>query len=201
MAQSRDGFVGKRFGRLTVLGYLGSRAKGKKIQGYWECVCDCGMYKEVSTNALTSGSTRSCGCLKIEANSIAGKQRKTHGQSKSKEYRLWAGMIFRATNKKSLDYKLYGPRGVYSVWEDSFEEFLAHIGEIPKDGKRYSIERIDNNIGYFPGNVKWMEVPLQARNKGQYSSNTSGVTGVCFFKLGGKGSWCATWNDENKNYG
>lgn len=198
MQTPRNDLTGKKFGNLVVLEYLGSRLRSGLKRGIWRCLCGCGNTTEQETNSLTSGHSKSCGCLKILANSAAGKQRRTHGMSKSKEYKLWAGMIYRATNEESLDYALYGPRGVYTPWEHSFEDFYAHIGAIPKDGKKYSLERVNNNIGYFPGNVIWLELPLQARNKGQYSNNKSGVTGVCFLKGRGKGRWAATWCDVNK---
>lgn len=198
MGTPRIDLTEQQCGRLTVIEYLGSKMRGGVKRGVWQCVCECGNTTEIETNSLTSGHAQSCGCLQREAASRSGMKRKTHGLCKTKEYRHWAGMIFRVTNKESADYLLYNPRGIYEPWRNSFEEFYKDLGPIPKEGKKYSLERLNNNVGYFPGNVVWLELPLQARNKGQYSNNTSGVTGVCFLSKGGLGSWTATWSDANK---
>lgn len=59
-----EAFIGRRFGRLTVLGKTGETAKrGSRRVPLWECRCDCGNTALVQMDSLTSGTTRSCGCL------------------------------------------------------------------------------------------------------------------------------------------
>ena len=67
---------------------------------------------------------------------------------------------------------------MFEDWQHSFEMFFEHIGYMPKDGNKYSCDRIDNNKGYVPGNGRWATDAQQARNKGKMKNNTSGVTGV-----------------------
>lgn len=96
---------GKRFGRLTVICCSGTK---KSLGGYpykmWLCKCDCGNYKELSTGNLTSGNTKSCGCLKVDKNLA---RFTTHGESKTKLYRVWASMKDRCYRKGSNGYENY----------------------------------------------------------------------------------------------
>lgn len=64
--------TGKRYGRLTVLGRSRKDSKWRKV--YWVCHCSCGRFTEVQTNHLTSGATRSCGCIVVEL----GRARRTN---------------------------------------------------------------------------------------------------------------------------
>src|SRR5688572_22665668 len=91
--------------------------------------------------------------------------RTTHGMRKSLTYAAWGAMKQRCTNKKLACYPKYGGRGitVCERWMHSFENFLADVGEKPAKG--YSLERVDNNKGYEPGNVIWATIKQQARNK------------------------------------
>lgn len=85
----------------------------------------------------------------------------------------------RISNPSDPDYPAYGGAGLTfdPAWDD-FGVFLSHIGFKPKDGKRYSVDRIDNDKGYVHGNVRWATDAQQARNKGSYKNNSTGVTGV-----------------------
>lgn len=103
-----------------------------------------------------------------------------HGHSPrsgfSKEYRTWKAMINRTTNPKSQDYYNYGGRGIYTCerWKD-FVNFYEDMGDKPEG---YSLERIDNDKGYFPENCKWETAINQARNRRKSSANSSGYVGV-----------------------
>ena len=103
--------------------------------------------------------------------------------SKSKEYSSWYNIKERCLNPNAISYQNYGGAGVemFSGWQDSFELFFEHIGRMPDDGCYYSCDRIDNDKGYAPGNVRWATRSQQNKNKTKYSNNTSGVTGVTWW--------------------
>lgn len=197
MEKPRVDLTGQRFGRLLVVEYLGTKLYSGKLRGNWLCSCDCGKDTEQMTFSLRSSGVLSCGCRQREAARIQGKLSKTHGLRGTKEYSCWANMVQRATNPNSLEFNIYGPRGIYGPWKTSFEIFIEHIGMMPTDGKRYSIERVDNTVGYFPDNVMWLVQSLQPRNQSQRSDNKSGVTGVHFQETTGIPYWVASWVDNN----
>ena len=153
--------TGQRFGRWTVVKV--DDVKNRLI--YWKVVCDCGNVGSVSSGNLRAGLSKSCGCFAIESK----KNRIKHGEcrrstGKSKERSTWAGMKSRCLNKNQKAYARYGRRGitVCDRWRDSFSDFLADMGRCP-DG--HSLERINNNGNYEPGNCKWATAKEQARNQ------------------------------------
>jgi len=147
--------TGKTFGRLTVISAAASRNK----KTCWNCICVCGNKKVVSGGSLKRGKTRSCGCLQREA---LKKNRTTHGKSKTLTYGVWGAMKRRCYDEKNKHYKDYGGRGitVCERWH-KFEYFLEDMGEKPNG---FSIERIDNNVGYFKENCFWASPLIQSRN-------------------------------------
>lgn len=102
---------GTRFGRLVVEEDSGKRLHKKKV---WICLCDCGSRAEIITGQLTSGRTRSCGCLRKETCSSLGKENRVEvGGYRTKEHPLfstWQGMKQRCLNQKHTHYNLYGGR-------------------------------------------------------------------------------------------
>jgi len=167
--------INQKFGRLTVKTeaepYI-SR-KGKK-QRKWLCECECGNTKEVLQQALKSGSTISCGCYNASKN-------RTHGKSSSREYNIWRGMKKRCHLESDENYSQYGGSGieVCKEWRESFEQFYKDMGDAPKD---FTIDRINNNKGYFKENCRWASAVTQNQNRGNNKSNSSGYKGVCAFK-------------------
>jgi len=143
-----------RFGMLTFTGNLGRMIRNVSC----ECICDCGTRKYVRLNELISGTVRSCGCLRR----LGGKYR--NGKP-FPEYCSWLSIMQRCYNPAHRAYPNYGGRGVsvHDEWRDDFKAFLAHIGPRPTLG--HSIDRINNDGNYEPGNVRWATMKEQARNK------------------------------------
>ncbi len=158
--------VGQRLGRLEVVGYTGrSRRPGEKL---FACKCSCGWFIDANAYSLTSGNTTSCGCAHSDAVAARNSASATHGHARggktSPEYKAWSSMIRRCTDPKNDHYADYGGRGitVCAAWM-SFETFLRDMGLRP--GREYSLERLDNNLGYFPTNTDWATAKQQCRNQ------------------------------------
>lgn len=150
------------FGSLTALGPVRKSKNGRII---WLCQCKCGNMTEVRTSHLMSGHTQSCGCLGSRMS--AGERFSTHGLGKTKEYGSWAGIIQRCTNPNDVRYPDYGGRGITicEEWRHSFLAFYNHVSFLSHSGEKgYSIDRIDNNSNYEPGNVRWSTAADQNRN-------------------------------------
>ena len=143
--------AGQRFGRWLVL----KRAASRNHRTYWLCECDCGVKKIVYAASLKNGESKSCDCMKVK-----------HGMSKTPEYVAWLGMRKRCYNVNDAGYVNYGGRGieVYEPWRKDFAAFFAHIGKRP--GPYYSLDRIDNDGHYAPGNLRWATKKEQTNNRG-----------------------------------
>ena len=151
--------TGQRFSRLVVL----ERVHLTPRRTHWRCQCDCGATTLVMMASLTSGATISCGCY---GRSIIGNRSRTHGQSGTPEYQVWAQMRQRCGNPKDHSYANYGGRGitVCDRWH-TFAHFFADMGRRP--GPKYTLDRIDNARGYEPGNCRWTTYSVQLRNTRQ----------------------------------
>jgi hypothetical protein len=157
---------GTRFGRLVAI-----TADRTGAQVRWHCQCDCGNTTFIAASSLRKGNTASCGCLGDETRSINFKRasigRTSHGYARkrrtSPEYGIWNTMRSRCSNPNSINYHLYGGRGItFCARWNVFENFLADMGLRPVGT---SLERLNNSLGYEPGNCKWATRLEQANNK------------------------------------
>lgn len=157
--------TGLKFGMWTVLRIAGTRRfKSRTALLYYECRCDCGRIRTISGGSITSGLSASCGCQTIIATK---KSNTTHGKSKTREYRTWAGIKERCYSPKKPVYKHYGGRGikVCDRWLESFENFFEDMGLKPSP--KHSIERKNTNGNYEPSNCVWATQLEQMHNFGK----------------------------------
>lgn len=165
--------VNQTFGRLTVTSFHAMRysRSGRSVK-LWAASCACGSPKETiaTTSDLRNGHTQSCGCLQRERVSAArfkhGHTVAHDGAKGSPEYKAWCDMKSRCLNpaneRIAMDYRDRGIT-VCAEWIDDFESFLDHIGLRPGPG--YSLDRIDNDGNYEPGNVRWATALQQNNNQ------------------------------------
>jgi hypothetical protein len=148
--------TGQRFGSLTAIrrdGKIGDHCA-------WICQCDCGSQSRVAAGNLRCGNIRSCGCQHSAKSHGLARQ----GQ-KAPEYSSWIAMKARCFRENHIAFRHYGGRGitVCDEWRNDFAAFLGHIG--PKPSPAHSVDRIDNDGNYRPGNVRWATAAEQAANR------------------------------------
>lgn len=164
-------YVGRRFGRLTVISDR-MENHGSLRRRSCLCRCDCGNTKKISVESLQSGRTKSCGCYNKECL----KNRKTHGMApkhnRPKIYYVWWSMLNRCKNPKTRRYHRYGGRGI-SVCDEwkTFEGFWKWAKLGYREG--LTIDRINNDGNYEPGNCRWTSRFVQG-------NNTSHNTMICY---------------------
>lgn len=159
---------GEKFGRLIAEKYLYTNYRRKAV---WKCKCDCGNYIEISSEKLTTGNTRSCGCLHIETTrrnvqKAIEKQTKYYTEEEKIIYHTFFQIKRRCYNSKCKAYKNYGGRGikVCDEWlENSKSFYLWSINNGWEKG--LSIDRINVNGDYEPNNCRWITNLVQQNNK------------------------------------
>lgn len=161
MRKSID-LIGQRFTRLVVVSRAENDGRG---EARWHCICDCGNAATQNSKNLRRGLVRSCGCLRREQATAMGAAGRTHGMTASSEYRIWRGAVKRCHDPDCPAYRNYGARGIHVAqeWRTNFKAFFDHIG--PRPSSDYTLDRIDNDRGYEPGNVRWATYETQGNNR------------------------------------
>lgn len=163
--------LGCVFSNLTVL----ERMPNKDGCTIWRCLCDCGRTVDLRAGNLRSGNTTSCGCVSYKG-SRNGNYRHGHavGYCRTKELTAWKGLLSRCRNENSPSWPLYGGRGITVCveWQHDFPSFYDHIGPAPSQS--HSVDRIDNDRGYAPGNVRWATGSEQVRNSRKVINSMAG---------------------------
>lgn len=179
---ARIDLTGQRFGMLTAIRIGIPHQSPSRAQVTWVCLCDCGNEVTVQRGSLRNSTTQSCGCLRDMIDSA-----KTSAFIEKKpEYNCWAAMKQRCMNPKDRFFHDYGGRGirVCERWSESFDAFFADMGNRPS--LMHSIDRIDTNGNYEPGNCRWATSREQSRNK---RNNV-------FLEIDGRRQVLADWANE-----
>ena len=143
--------AGKKYGKLTLVEVVGVNTSRQRI---WRCLCDCGNEHHAAQGHITKGKITSCGCYRK-------KKATTHGMTRTPEW--FAYQHAKSRCKPGYEkHEHYFDRGIYFTYS-SFEEFFAEIGYRPSS--KHSLDRIDNDKGYGPGNVRWATKSQQERNR------------------------------------
>lgn len=155
--------AGLRFGRLVAIARV-FRSKGST---FWSCECDCGNPHIAAIAALMQGTIKSCGCLRDD---VARAMMTTHGWWKKDGKKTPEAMAYyrakgRCNNPKNDSYYNYGARGIKFLFT-SFMQFLEELG--PRPSEQHTLDRINNDGNYEPGNVRWATRLEQAHNTRLY---------------------------------
>lgn len=174
--------AGDTFGRWTIV----EEQPAIGVHRMFRTRCSCGSFGSVTLNRLMSGRSTSCGCYAREAMSS---RFKTHGMSNTKTYEAWHSMLSQVDPNNSNYAKDYALRGI-TVCEPwlKFENFFQDMGEAPEG---LTLDREDNDKGYYKENCRWVSYSVQARNKQRKGEPPIGV------KETASGKWQAKIRDAD----
>jgi|APGre2960657404_1045060.scaffolds.fasta_scaffold18917_2 hypothetical protein len=161
MTRKIKDLTGFQFNYYTVMSLDNDNIK-RDIR--WIVKCRCGTVKSIRGADLKNGHSKSCGCYKIEK---VISDNTVHNLTHNPFYRSWHSVKQRCTNSKNKLWHRYGGRGIklFDAWVDdpkAFIEYVSNLDNARKDGM--SIDRIDNDGNYEPGNIKWSNKQEQGRN-------------------------------------
>lgn len=168
IAASRETYhnlAGQTFGRLTAIGLSGERSTNGCLK--WDCECSCGKVVAVIAYLLTSGSTKSCGCLSRDASILRFTRHGLAGGGgrKVKLYGVWNDMRGRCNNPSHHAFRYYGGRGITICKE--WMEFKPFYDWAMANGYKHglTLDRTNNERGYMPQNCRWVTHRQQCRNR------------------------------------
>lgn len=155
-----DDKAGRRYGEWVVVRMLPKDGPNRK----WLCRCDCGVEKAVLGCSLAKGASKSCGHERRSRWIGQPSLNRKHGMTGTPTCNVWYGVKDRCLNPESVHFKNYGGRGIrlHPPWADCIHAFIAGVGEKPS--KFHQLDRIDNDRGYEPGNVRWVLPEVNMRN-------------------------------------
>lgn len=157
--------TGMEFGKLTVIEEAEPRRIGKKgvLKKYWRCQCECGNVKEICGDTLRTGKAHSCGCVGVQK-FVERSTKHGFASERPRLYRIWEHMKDRCYNENAKVYKHYGGRGITicDEWHDfkNFYDWAMTHGY----NDDLTIDRINVNGNYEPGNCRWVDWNVQANN-------------------------------------
>lgn len=174
MSNPRSNLSNLRFGRLLAVDCFTKRNARGVSKVWWNCVCDCGRRKAIKREALASGRTQSCGCLALELmksnqyNFRHGEAGRDRRNNLPRLYRIWQAMRSRCRSATNPSYYYYGSRGieVCPEWNDylAFRQWAGRSGY----SNELSIDRINPDGNYEPGNCRWANQLTQVENRRKY---------------------------------
>lgn len=158
-----DNNVGKKYGKFTVLS-LDRKSNNHK---WYLCRCDCGNTKTVRLDAIKSGKTISCGCVRKQTAGRYEHKNQKHGLRNTKTYSEWNSMKQRCSKSSKKSHRYYDREiKVCDEWLNDFKAFYDHVSKLEHfEEEGYTLDRIDNNGNYEPNNVRWATYKQQALNK------------------------------------
>ena len=170
MALLKYDITGQTFSRLTVIG------KDPDKPGQWLCKCQCGNSKSIVSRSLRHGHTTSCGCFDKE-------RRLKHGWSRHRVYWSWHDMTKRCEDPSNKQYHRYGGRGIKicDAWRGD-EGLLAFIADMGVPPVGMTLDRVDNDKGYEPGNCRWATSTQQVRNRSNTLKVVNNGVEMSFFE-------------------